>query len=57
MESSLHSGMGWVLIANWGTRKTTEVVGREEVAEISEVEGILVKSRGCVVEVRGDELE
>ena len=54
MESSLYSGIGSVLIANWGRRKTTGVAGREGVAEIAEVEDILVKSRGCVVEMRGD---
>ena len=55
MESSLYSGMGSVLIANWGRQRTTGVAGREEVAETVEVEDILVKSRGCVVEMRGDE--
>ena len=55
MESSLDSGMGSVLMASWGRRKTTGVAGREGMAETAEVEDIFVKSRGYVVEVKGGE--
>ena len=55
MESSLYSGMGSVLMANWGTRDISGVTGWEEAAEVAGADNISFKSKGCVVETRGDE--
>ena len=46
------SGLTLKVTLQW---KTTGVAGQEGAAETAEVEDILVKSRGCVVEMRGDE--